>query len=69
MISSRPSVASIALLQSQHFPYTEFVRFQYVMFNIRFIGPKVCNSIGESKKISNIVRFKQKLKKQFIAKI
>ena len=36
---------------------------------MKLCGPKVWNSIDESIKTLNIVTFKQRLKKQFIARI
>ena len=50
------------------FVYLPKARTNYGIFNIRFQGPKVWNSIEEQIKSSSLKLFKEKLKNNFLCK-
>ena len=53
---------------ANHSYYLPRARTNYGLFNIRFQGPKVWNSIGEHIKLSSLRKFKEYFKKEFISK-
>ena len=48
--------------------YLPKARTNYGLFNIRFRGPKIWNSISEEIKLFSLRKFKNKLKNDFISK-
>ena len=65
-------IKSIMLHASEHYQSKRYklskTRTNYGIFNIRFQGPRVWNSIEEQIKSSSLKLFKEKLKNNFLCK-